>query len=168
MGDDYDLKPDEHLQPQEPAEPQASPPPTTQPHDPPASSAKPIPEQEEKSEADVGNHRAMAILAYIPILVVIPLIFGQQSRFVRYHTNQGFLLFILEVLRWGIMSVLYTGLPLLFRWHSILSLFGFVNGAISFLFLALAIVGILHVVSGHCEELPGIGKYQVIEIDPAE
>ncbi len=164
MSDDYELKP------HDPVEPTRSPPPVP-PADsapPKSSSAKPASAQEEKSEADVGNHRAMAILAYIPILVVVPLIFGQQSRFVRYHTNQGFLLFILEVLRWGVMSVLYTGLPLLFQSHPMLSLFGFINGVISFLFLALAIVGVLHVISGNCEELPGIGKYRVIEIDPTE
>jgi uncharacterized membrane protein len=164
MSDDYELKP------HDPVEATRNPPPAT-PADsapPNSSSAKPAPTQEEKSEADLGNHRAMAILAYIPVFVVVPLIFGQQSRFVRYHTNQGFLLFSLEALRWGVMSVLYTGLPLLFQSHPMLSLFGFINGVISFLFLALAIVGILHVMSGNCEELPGIGKYRVIEIDPAE
>ncbi len=164
MGDDYELKPHEPLKPK--ASPPESPP---APADPPAAlSAKTAVEQEEKSEADIGNHRAMAILSYIPVLVIIPLVFGQQSRFVRYHTNQGFLLFILEALRWGIMSVLYTALPLMFKSHPILALFGLLNGAISFLFLAFAIVGLLHVVGGQCQELPAIGKYRVIEIDPDE
>ena len=165
MGNDYELTPSEPIcskdDPSSPPLPNESPTPSV-------ISAKSPSDQEEMSEADIGNHRAMAILAYIPILVVVPLVFGQQSRFVRYHTNQGFLLFILEVLRWGVMSVLYTGLPLLFQSHPMLSLFGFINGVISFLFLALAIVGILHVISGNCEELPGIGKYRVIQIDPAE
>lgn len=164
MGDDYDLKP------HDPVEPKASapPPPPAAQAPPMSSSAKSASNQEEKSEADLGNHRAMAILAYIPVLVIVPLVFGQQSRFVRYHTNQGFILFLLEALRWGIMRVLYTGLPLMFQSHPMLSFFGFVNGVISFLFLALAIVGVLHVASGHCEELPVIGKYRVIEIDPAD
>ncbi len=55
MGDDYELKP------HEPRKPQASTPAPAEP--PPVSSAKPAVEQEEKSEADIGNHRAMAILS---------------------------------------------------------------------------------------------------------
>lgn len=166
MGDDYELKPND---PAEPKQSPPAPPPSTEDSAPQKnSSAKPASNQEEKSEAEIGNHRAMAILAYIPGFVVVPLVFGQQSRFVRYHTNQGFLLFILEALRWGIMSMLYTGLPLLFESHPMMYLFGFLNGVISFLFLTLAIVGVLHVIGGTCEELPGIGKYRVIEIDPAE
>jgi uncharacterized membrane protein len=162
MGDDYELKP------HEPLKPQASPPPPAETSHPLESSAKSVAGREEKSDADIGNHRAMAMLAYIPVLVIIPLVFGQQSRFVRYHTNQGFLLFILEALRWGIMQVLYSALMSALPYHPIPALYGLVNSAISFVFLALAIVGGLHVISGHCEELPGIGKYQVMEIDSDE
>ncbi len=163
MGDDYELKPSK------PAEKPGD----SLPADPVAAALVPVPPMPSETHAAeplddsaVGNNRAMAILAYIPILVIIPLVFGQQSRFVRYHTNQGFLLFILEVLRWAAMQVLLTGLPYIFNLTPIAALFGFINGIISALFLVLAVVGILHVMTGSCEELPIFGKYRVIEIDP--
>lgn len=40
----------------------------------------------------------MAILSYIHVLVLIPLIFGKKDEFVKYHAKQGFLLLALWVL----------------------------------------------------------------------
>ena len=40
------------------------------------------------------NDKIMGILAYVGILVVVPLFAGGNSKFVKYHANQGLVLFI--------------------------------------------------------------------------
>jgi len=39
--------------------------------------------------ADINANKTMAVLAYIPLLFFIPLVAVPQSRFGKYHANQG-------------------------------------------------------------------------------
>ena len=48
--------------------------------------------------ADIKGNMAMAILAYISWLVLIPLLLVKNSRYVRYHCNQGLILAIIEII----------------------------------------------------------------------
>ena len=46
---------------------------------------------------DIADNKVMAVLAYIGILFLIPLLAAPNSRFARFHTNQGLVLFLAEV-----------------------------------------------------------------------
>ena len=50
----------------------------------------------EYSKDDISKNRAFAILAYIGLLFLVPLLAAPNSPFARYHTNQGLLLFIVS------------------------------------------------------------------------
>ena len=39
--------------------------------------------------ADVQNNKVMAVLSYIGILVLIPILAAKESPFARFHANQG-------------------------------------------------------------------------------
>ena len=41
---------------------------------------------------DVQANKVMAILAYFGLLVFVPLFAAKESRFARFHTNQGLIL----------------------------------------------------------------------------
>lgn len=45
---------------------------------------------------DVADNKVMAVLAYIGFLFLIPLLAAPQSKFARFHTNQGLVLFIVD------------------------------------------------------------------------
>lgn len=48
---------------------------------------------------DVRQNKAMGVLSYIGILVLIPLLAGnKQSEYVRFHLNQGAVLFIISAI----------------------------------------------------------------------
>ncbi len=116
--------------------------------------------QAEMMRNDISNNKAMAVLSYIGLLVLVPILAAPKSRFARFHANQGLILLILEVI-WlvasGIISaVLSIALPWL---HFLAGLLGIVN----VLFLILMIIGIVNAANGEMKELPVIGGFQLIK-----
>ena len=95
----------------------------------------------------------MAILAYIGILFLIPLLAAQNSGFARFHTNQGLILFLAEVVLSAASGIL--GLIPIVGW--------IVSGAVGILCLALMIIGIVNAANGKAKELPLIGGFRLIK-----
>ncbi len=93
------------------------------------------------------KNTAMAVLAYI--IFFIPLLTGDAKKdaFVKYHTKQGIVLFLLVVL----INVLGWIVPFYF-WFSI-------SWILSLGTLVLLILGIINAVNGKQEPLPVIGKF---------
>ena len=58
---------------------------------------------------DIKNNTVMGVLAYLGILVLIPAFAAKESRFARFHANQGLILFIAEVIygvaRWVVQKL---------------------------------------------------------------
>ncbi len=104
---------------------------------------------------DIRQNKAMAILAYISWLVLIPLFLAKNSRFARFHCNQGLLLAILETVCGVVLGIL-GGLPLI-GW-----IFRLVNGLLGIVFLLLAAYCIVYVVNGRAKELPVIGGMRIL------
>jgi uncharacterized membrane protein len=92
-----------------------------------------------------NNSTLMGILAYIGILVLIPLIMEKHDPFVRYHVKQGLVLFVIEAALWVIGSMVY-GLWVLI---SLINL-----GAV-----VLSIIGIINVVNKKQVALPLVGQF---------
>ncbi len=104
---------------------------------------------------DARRNMAMAILAYLSWLVLIPLFLAKNSKFARFHCNQGLILAILETICWVVLGIL-GGLPLL-GW-----IFRLINGVPGVVFLLYAILGIVNAVNGRAKELPVIGSFRVL------
>ena len=110
-------------------------------------------------QADAANNKAMGILAYI--IFLIPLLAARDSKFARYHTNQGVILAILAVAYAVVYSVLssllfFISVPLAFAVTGILGILGWA-------FLVFSIIGIVNVCKGECKPLPLIGKFQILK-----
>lgn len=43
----------------------------------------------EFEQEDINQNKVMAVLAYIGILVLVPLLAAPNSKYARYHVNQG-------------------------------------------------------------------------------
>ncbi len=90
------------------------------------------------------NPNFMAILCYLSILVIIPLVTeAKNDPFVKFHAKQGLSLLICEVVSYIIFTI-----PMIGFW-----LVPLLNLA----FLVLLIIGIMNVVNRRMQELPVIG-----------
>lgn len=109
---------------------------------------------------DITNNKAMGILAYFGPLCFIPMFAAKDSKFARFHANQGLVLFIACV-AWGIAySILnYIILSISWRLYSLCSIIGL----FSLVFLALAVLGIINAANGKAKELPVIGKFKLLK-----
>lgn len=114
----------------------------------------------EFSADDVQKNKGMAILAYIGILVLIPLFAAKDSKFARYHANQGLVLLIVNI-AYGILSGVIGALfgNLFFPLTMIPGIFRL----LSLVILALMILGIVNAAKGLAKELPIIGRYKVLK-----
>lgn len=96
--------------------------------------------KEQKKQIDV-----IALLSYLGILFIIPLLAAKNNKFAQFHARQGLVLFIAEVLT-SILIMLpvigWLGAPLLW-----------------IVWFVLIIIGIANVIKNEKKELPLIGKY---------
>lgn len=102
---------------------------------------------------DIQENKVFAILAYLGILFIVPLLAAPNSRFARYHTNQGLVLFItwFAVL---ILSFIFRLIPIL----------GIIISVLLYLsILALLVIGIVNASQGKAKELPLIGSIKLIK-----
>jgi len=104
---------------------------------------------------DIEQNKVFAVLAYIGILFLVPLLAAPRSKFARYHTNQGIVLFLAAlIITCG--SLILISLPII---HFIIAPISALLPAAIFVF---AIIGIVHAVSGEFKPLPWIGHYKLL------
>lgn len=109
---------------------------------------------------DIEQSKVMGVLSYLGILVLIPIFAARDSKFARFHANQGLILCIAAIIYGVAYSVLSTIiLAISWRLYFVVSLIGLVG----FIFLVLAILGIINVLNGRAKELPFIGKYRILK-----
>lgn len=108
--------------------------------------------------SDIDNHKIISIFAYLGVFVLIPFFAAKRSPFARYHTNQGMLLLLVNILL-GLTQLMFDAL-----------LPSFVENMLDFPFalchLALfvfAVIGIFHVIQGRAKALPLIGHLTLIK-----
>lgn len=109
---------------------------------------------------DINDNKLMAILAYIGILVLIPLFAAKKSKFARFHTNQGLVFFLANLalgLVYNIVVQILGGIPVI----SILVVaLGYL---VSLVLFVVMIIGIVNAVQGRAKELPVIGKIRILK-----
>ncbi len=122
---------------------------------------------------DAAENKVYAILAYIGILVLVT-IFGapKNSKFARFHANQGLTLLIAEVI-YGIFTGIICGIiraivpdyQFIFggTGAAVYSVVSVLLSLISIVFLVFAIIGIVNAATGKAKELPIIGKIKILK-----
>ena len=109
---------------------------------------------------DAEANKGMAVIAYI--LFFVPLLTGdyKKSPFVKYHTNQGTILFIISVTLNVAVSIIRGILRTLFwNWFAwpVYGLFNTVISIIMWVPVVFLILGIINAVNGVTKPLPVIG-----------
>jgi uncharacterized membrane protein len=107
---------------------------------------------------DIQDNKVMGILAYLGILVLVPLFAAKESKFARFHANQGLILLICAII-WQIVAYI-----LMFFLAKIgLSFLSIIISLLSIVFLVLIIIGIINAAKGEMKELPIIGKFRILK-----
>lgn len=99
--------------------------------------------EEIRESQEVLDGKAYAILAYLWILCLIPLILKKDNRFALFHAKQGLVIFLAEIIIGFVGVIPVLGWMILF--------FG------TLLFGILSLVGIVQVLMGQYFKMPVIG-----------
>jgi uncharacterized membrane protein len=101
----------------------------------------------------------MAVIAYI--LFFVPLLTGdhKKSPFVKFHTNQGTVLFLTWIAWWFVSLIL----GFIFRGFFLWAIYALVNFAAWVGVIVLLVLGIINAANGRMKPLPLIGKFTIIK-----
>lgn len=106
------------------------------------------------------NTKLFSILSYFWILFVVGLIAAPENEKVRFHANQGLVLFITEMLL-GFFTKIASAFEHLMNfnifWYS-----GLLGTAIGIFTFVLMIIGIVNAANGEQKPLPIIGEIKII------
>ena len=112
-------------------------------------------------QADIGQNKLMAVLAYLSWLVIIPILAAPKSKFARFHSNQGLVLAITEIV-WWIATAILNVILYAINWR-LGSIVGTLLGVFNIVFFVLTILGIINAANGKAKELPIIGKIRILK-----
>lgn len=101
---------------------------------------------------DIENNKILALFSYIGILFLIPLLAASNSKYARFHANQG-LVFFLANLVLGLVCTVLAFIPVVGAIIDVL---------IGLVSLAVMILGIYNAVTGKAKELPVIGGIKIL------
>lgn len=106
--------------------------------------------------SDIDKNKVFAILAYLGILFLVPLLAAKDSKFARYHTNQGVVLFLAAIVAW-IGAGILAHIPFL----GCIAILCF--PVIGICHLVFIVMGIINAASGKYKQLPLIGHFSIIK-----
>ena len=110
---------------------------------------------------DIQQNKVLSLFAYIGIFFLIPLLAAPNSRFARFHANQGLVLFLFDVaagIAVGILTAIFIWVPI--AGSIIITI---VSAAVYLCLLAAMIIGIVYAATGKAKELPLIGKIKILK-----
>ncbi len=124
--------------------------PQPQPGSAPAQAPQPAPQKpaapsaplSEADKQDIAKNKLVAAIAYVSFLCILTLFLVKDSKFVKFHSKQGLVLFCVELL----------GGMILWRWYSISSLF-------SLACFVLAVYAAYQAYQGKYWEMPVLGDF---------
>ncbi len=117
------------------------------------------------SKNDINDNKVYAILSYIPFICFYPFFaIAKKSAYVKFHANQGVVLFIAELILSAVMWAIEFALDFIPIISDILSpLFSLAFAAVDVLIIVAIAYGIYLAATGKARELPVIGKIRILK-----
>ena len=114
-------------------------------------------------EEDIRAGKGASVLSYLGLLILIPFLVPKyrENPYVRFHMNQGGMIFILSViinLAGNVLSAILKLIGLGF----VAGILGVIIDVLQILIFALMVLGIVGVINGRAKELPLIGGIRII------
>lgn len=124
-------------------------------------------------EKDIADNKGISVLSYLGPLVFIPMFARKESKYARFHANQGLTLFIANSAYAVVQAIFVAILRAIFPWNWSYGYFGgrgFVYNALSTIlslvwipFTVLAVLGFVNTLRGKAKALPVIGKFKILK-----
>lgn len=109
---------------------------------------------------DIEKNKVLSSLAYLGILFFLPLVGCPDSKFGKFHANQGLVLFLAEVIFGAIGNLIRVVLLLVpFVGGAMATL---INTVIGIVFVVALVMGLVNTLNGKAKEIPIIGKIKLI------
>ena len=135
--------------------------------------AAPVPPVQPTGDADVQQNRGIAWLAYVGLLLLVPLFARKRSPYCQFHVKQGATLLAVEIAYQIVQAIImaiigaitaqryfgyvigYSAVYYVFQWL-------FIGGNV--FLLVLSIIGIVNAATGKTVKLPLIGQIPFVEM----
>ena len=102
--------------------------------------------------SDIEKNKIMAALSYVFVLFLLPIFLCPQSKFAKFHANQGILNFCVDL-----------ALSLVITICSFIPVVGWIVGVVGGIAgIALMALGIYNAVMGKAQELPFVGGIRLL------
>ncbi|MBE6936592.1 MAG: zinc ribbon domain-containing protein [Ruminococcaceae bacterium] len=109
---------------------------------------------------DIQKNKGMAVLGYLGLLFLIPLLAAKDSPFARFHTNQGLVIFLCSAAYEIVQKILVGVASLVFL--PLGGILEVVLEILSLVFLVYVILGVVYAAKGKAKELPIVGKIHIL------
>lgn len=133
--------------------------------------------QVNSAAADAQQNRGIAWLAYMGLLLLVPLFARKRSEYCKFHVKQGATLCAVEIVYYITQAIIMAIVKAIFPGHvaygyftyyyqdsAATIIFRLLFGAGSIFLLVLAIMGIVNAATGKQKKLPLIGQIPFIEM----
>lgn len=108
---------------------------------------------------DINDNKVIGGLAYF--LFFLPLIASPNSKYGRFHANQGLILLITVIL-FGVIDAILTNVIVAVSWR-LWFVASFINFVVWIPLFIIGIIGLINGFTGKAKSLPIIGKYKIIK-----
>lgn len=110
---------------------------------------------DEYTKEDIENNKVLSLFSYISFLFIIPLIACSNSKYAKFHVNQGIMLCITNVVFEAILKALKV-LELSFAYD-------IADAIVNIGLTVFMVIGIVNAVTGKAKKLPIIGNFTIIK-----
>lgn len=110
---------------------------------------------DEYTKEDIENNKVLSLFSYISFLFIIPLIACSNSKYAKFHVNQGIMLCITNVVFEAILKALKV-LELSFAYD-------IADAVVNIGLTVFMVIGIVNAVTGKAKKLPVIGNFTIIK-----
>ena len=114
------------------------------------------------SRSDIEGNKLMAVLSYLGILVLVPILAAKDSPFAKFHATQGINLLIVGV-AWSIVSGIISAILGLIGVAFLSVLWSIITWLVGIVIFLTMIIGILNAAQGKAKELPVIGGFRILK-----
>ena len=114
------------------------------------------------SRSDIEDNKLMAVLSYLGILVLIPILAAKDSPFAKFHATQGLNLLIVSV-AWSIVSGIIGAILGAIGVTFLSVLWSIITWLVSIVIFLTMVIGIINAAQGKAKELPIIGGFRILK-----
>lgn len=107
---------------------------------------------------DISKNKIMAVLSYFGLLVLIPIFAAKDSKFARFHANQGLVLMITQ----AVVTALPVILAKIAANNAAITVSSLVTWILDIILFVFTIMGIVGAAGGKTKDLPLIGKIRIL------